>query len=230
MGSYTFLRVEVDADILERMLDPLPGVEVVESASEGQDDAQSDGPAKRATDEPEAEDDGLIGAVPEPELPDSGSPLREYGLLGVGVSLVMLGVATVGIWWYRRRNADESPEAETPPPATTVDGDSDTPSPDTTPSPSPSMEPTDSSTVLDETDESEGDDADIEWTTRGGSEPTEPAESAGPEPTDSDDEPVPTADNRQPSESVDVAPLLGVAFIAASGAIVRWIQGTESDQ
>lgn len=229
MGSYTFLRVEVDADILERMLDPLPGVEVVESASEGQDDAQSDGPAKQATDESQAEDDGLIRALPDGEFPDEGSPVREYGLLGVGVSFVMLGAATVGIWWYRRQSTDGPPEAETPPPATTVDSETSASGPVTAPS-TPSTEPTESSTVLDAAEESEDDDNDdIEWTTRGGSEPTEPTDSSDERP-DSDDEPVVTGEDRRPSESVDVAPLLGVAFIAVSGAIVRWIQGTESKQ
>ena len=297
MSRFTILRVEVDSDVVERMLDLTPGVEVVE----GFDDAEDLGPRDDADsirdevgsthDGPADDDDGLLeNATPDGDLLDEGSPIREYGLLGVGVSFVMLGIATVGIWWYRRRQSDETPDEEfggatdTGPTTfetthrgpsespvdtdtgtgTVLDTDDDTAETtdsDSTPEPTatdtaqetPSSTDEDSLSIVrpEETDtddgtnedeatetadsdedaptEDESDDhatrsedrEDTEWTTKWDTSPAEP---------ESDDDDTETASEaeeptRPASDSVDVAPLLGVAFLAVSGAVARWVKG-----
>ena len=175
MSKFTVFRVDVDSDVLERALGATPGVEVVDSHA-----ADSE-PEPGAADPAEPSDDGLLDSVrPEGELLDveTTSAVTEYGLLGLGVSLVVLGIATVGIWWYRRRNSDHG-------------------------------EP--------QTEFERGTDPVGLSTAAGTAESDEPTSDIG---DDLTGEP-------RAAESVDVAPLLGVAFLAVSGAVVRRVQGEQ---
>jgi len=133
MGRYTFLRLEVDSDVVSRVLGPLPGVEVADEGrlagderrekeerrpTETDDASESPPPAAWAAEESE---DGILDRVkPDEECIDEEktSTVRTYGLLGAGVSFILLGVATIGIWWYKRRQGGETTGSETPPPAT----------------------------------------------------------------------------------------------------------------
>ena len=241
MSRYTFLRVEVDSGVVKRILDATPGVDVVDDADAEPPDHTS---ADRTDDtEPLAEAGGF-----SEKLPDEDSAVRQYGLLGVGVSFVLLGVATVGIWWYRRRGgADETDEhtefesaVETP--TSGLDElSADEPSRSESSASAPASETDDDLTLTapssgDEADteavgRTEDDEADteavgrtedrdeVEWTTKQTDEP---------EPTADEDSEAsePTPDTRTDG-SVDVAPLLGVAFVAISGAVVRWLQGED---
>lgn len=272
MSRYTFLRVEVDSDVVERVLGLTPGVEVVETL-DGERDGD-DTPPTSSVDGP------LAGMRPSGDTLDEGSAVREYGLLGVGIAFVTLGIATVGIWWYRRRSGDESSdesgESETPPPATEFES----PGEPSTPAPAdvgggPGDDDTDDETdagadvdaetdelnlVLDrdeedggtgaemddddsETDEARTDDGDtdtdaepagrsedredVEWEPKWSDSPPEPSiDTAEVEDGDDDTEDI---DEPRSGESVDAAPLLGIAFIAVTGALVRWAKG-ESDR
>ncbi len=279
MSRYTFLRVEVDSDAVERVLGLTPGVEVVETLDDERDDtppaSSVDGPADVPGDGPSDEsaaDDGPPGMAPSGDTLDEGTAVREYGLLGVGIAFVTLGIATVGIWWYRRRSGDESGEVETPPPATEFEspGEPSTPAPADTGG-GPRDDDTDDETdagadddaetdelnlVLDrdeeeggtgaeigdddsETDEAgtddgdtepagrSGDREDVEWEPKWTDSPPEPSiDAAEVENGDDDAEDV---DEPRAGESVDAAPLLGIAFIAVTGALVRWARG-ESDR
>ncbi|PSP83690.1 hypothetical protein BRC96_07680 [Halobacteriales archaeon QS_6_64_34] len=142
---------------------------------------------------------------------EKASVVKTYGLLGLGISMMMLGIATVGIWVYLRRKGDGD-ESETPPPAAGLD----------------TGEPAATGLSASETDErphgrTEGDRSDVEWTTR---DTTPESESA------TDDEPAveditaPATDEAEsrPTEPVDAAPLLGAAFLAVTGAVVKWLQ------
>jgi hypothetical protein len=265
MSKYTFLRVEVDSAVVERVLGLTPGVEVVETLDDGREDAPVSSPA-------DEDDEGLVGtATPDDELVAEGSPLREYGLLGVGVSFVMLGIATVGIWWYRRRAGAGSDDAETPPPATEFETPDEpaTPAPSTTgpsvdePSEQEPERPDSLSLDLDGDDEAEderenedGDDVadstatepagrreetdergerdergDVEWEPKWSDSPPEPSIDADADADADEDGTDEEPDEPRPGESVDAAPLLGIAFIAVTGAIVRWAQGgTDTDE
>ena len=241
MSRYTFLRVEVDSGVVKRILDATPGVDVVDDADAEPPDHTS---ADRTDDtEPLAEAGGF-----SEKLPDEDSAVRQYGLLGVGVSFVLLGVATVGIWWYRRRGgADETDEhtefesaVETP--TSGLDElSADEPSRSESSASAPASETDDDLTLTapssgdeadteavgrTEDDESDAEPVDrtedrdeVEWTTKQTDEP---------EPTADEDSEAsePTPDTRTDG-SVDVAPLLGVAFVAISGAVVRWLQGED---
>lgn len=245
MGDYTILRVDVDAGVVARVLDAVPGVAVAEAEASTVADEAVAGTApagsRGTTAETECGPDADTGA--EEEAP---SALREWGLLGVGVSLVLLGIATVGIWWYRRRNGDDGDltSAETPPPATDVDRATASGSDDRTSfvesatgaetdetetwgrdEGAAESEESVSGTVLGdrpETTEPKGrteDRSDVEWAPRDASERQHVSDT---ESEETDDEPSPRAGA---TEDLDVAPLLGVAFLAVSGAIVRWVQG-----
>lgn len=255
MSRYTFLRVEVDSDIVERVLGLTPGVEVVETLDGGRNDAPSpmgesgdeqSGDEQYGSEPAEGDGSSALGAVPpDGEMLEEGSALREYGLLGVGASFVMLGIATVGIWWYRRRTSGGSVDAETPPPATAFESPDEpaTPAPSTGPSTDDPSEqaserPDSLSLDLDEdADEAEDDAADstatepasrrekredVEWAPKWSDSPPEPSIDAD------DDEPAAEdPDASRPGESIDAAPLLGIAFVAVTGAIVRWAQGDD---
>lgn len=244
MSKFTVYRADVDSPRLARVVGKLPGVAV----ANGEVPAA---PTAEAT-APESEDDGgLREKIPAPGNvvdEDKTSVVKTYGLLGLGVSMVMLGIATVGIWVYRRRKGDT--ESETPPPTTGLEAEGPVTA---TPSPSTDASDTGSSDVSivrpeEESDDeaaeaekprgrTEGDRTDIEWSTRdttassaeeSDEEPDEPA----PDVTASgrEDEPAPDVtasageDEPRPTESVDAAPLLGLAFLAASGAVVEWLQ------
>ncbi|WP_276271666.1 hypothetical protein [Haloarcula litorea] len=123
MADYTFLRVEVESRLVGRVLDALPGVAVVDdlTADEGADDDETDdtratgGTATASDARPgPAEVETTVEATAT-DTDEEPSAFREWGLLGVGLAFVVLGLATVGIWWYRRRS-DGDGEPETPPP------------------------------------------------------------------------------------------------------------------
>ncbi|MDS0281207.1 hypothetical protein [Haloarcula onubensis] len=255
MSKFTLYRADVDSPRLARVLGKVPGVAVggEQAASEREahrasERSRGDGEEPRdAPDEPaapgasdESEDDGLRETVPVPETDaDAKSAVKTYGLLGLGVSMVALGIATVGIWVYRRRTGDG--ESETPPPSTGLDADATV-----SPAPSTATDETESDTVLsrpgEQSDEEaepergriEGDRTDVEWTTRDTTPDEEPEatpselEPSAPGPA----EPSADEDRARPTESVDAAPLLGAAFLALSGAVVKWLQsgGEASDE
>lgn len=221
MDTPTFLEVEVERDAVATALDAVPGVAVLDDESAGST------PAPAEPDE--ADGPGLTERL--------GSLWRQWGLLGTGLSLVALGAATVGLWWYRRRNAsgtdDESADEyaaewaadsrdETPPPAGSP---VDTPSPtETEAEPTPAPEDHDETPTPD---------------------PQETALASEPTPTESDDrrrdtgleteQPAATgfgaetsadeadeADDERPETKIDPAPLLGAAFLILSSALGRW--------
>lgn len=257
MANYTFLRVEVDSSAVERILGLTPGVEVVDEFDADTGERAPTDERERTTDRPAevpSDDDGLVSrATPDGDLLEEESAVRKYGLLGVGISFIMLGFATVGIWWYRRRNSGEEvtegdtefePPTETRTTAVTTETtaveherpSSPTETDETADEDDESLSivsPTDDSDTeedveadteetVETADEPAGrtdDRDDVEWTTKWEQKPRESTEE--PESADAD-EPSPRT-----SESVDVAPLLGVAFIAISGAIVRWLQGDQ---
>lgn len=235
MRSITVLRVEADSGVVGRVLGKLPGVEVVESVESVEADeatpTEQDSPESVPIEEAEDSDGLLAGVAPEdgigetvtPETDlvdeDTASLVRQYGLLGAGVTLVLAGVASVGAWVYQRRKAGE---AETPPPAEPFEPEptvGETPAPsgasDTVEPVSPATEPDDESAGR-----VEGDRTDVEWTTRD--------RTAFDADTDEDEEIEPA--EPRPGESVDPAPLLGVAFVALSGALVRWLRAGEDEQ
>jgi len=228
MRSITVYRVTVSSDRLARVVGAVPGLAVETAASEESDEAGA--PA------PDEGDDGLRERVPLPEE-GAASAVKRYGLLGLGASMIALGIATVGLWVYRRRKSDSD---ETPPPASEVGTVEPSPSPGPKPATGeidetePSPDETELSIVT--PDDEEGppfgrteDRSDVEWTTRDRTETADEGETVdGTEQGATAEEPEPSDDETsRPGESVDVAPLLGVAFVAVSGAVVRWLQGDE---
>ena len=126
MSRFTVYRADIDSPRLVRALRSLPGVSVADDGTTATDDGTD--PSAGATDD---------GTIPTPDVDIGGggddSLARRYGLLGLGASLIVLGVSTVGIWLYLRRRSDG--ESETPPPAT------EGPMGETTASESPPPEP-----------------------------------------------------------------------------------------
>lgn len=248
MSRFTLYRADVDSPRLARVLGKVPGVAVRgEQTAEPQAESGDDETAAPDTWTESDEDGGLLEGVPDTDIVDEDerSVVRSYGLLGLGVSMVVLGVATVGIWVYLRRNGDGE-ASETPPPSTGLDTAEPAPSTgldtgETTPStgtPAPSATDTDSTSSgvqSDEGDEdgtddtpersrTEGDRSDVEWTTR---ETTPAADDEGDEPSPDVTESADDEDEPRATESVDAAPLLGVAFLAVSGAVVEWLQSAD---
>lgn len=242
MSDFTVLRVSIESDAVATALDALPGISVVEPG-ERPDGDRVDVPPERDTEDSANPSETPGDAIESPLEPDDDvTPAwREYGLLGVGASLVLLGVATVGIWWYRRRTGDETDEwtADSEAPAPIDPGTAERPPADVE---TPSLddggqtEPTASATADDSSDgqtvlgdempkpqkepPGRSEDRDVEWTTR--------TESSAPEPDEPDTESASESDDSDtavdPRDQVDVAPLLGIAFLAVSGAVVRWVQ------
>jgi len=254
MSRFTLYRADIDSPRLARALGKVPGVEVGGDDETGETSGVANETAPpMAPNESEPDDGGLREKVPVPETDivdeETASVVKTYGLLGLGVSMVMLGIATVGIWVYLRRRGNG--ESETPPPTTGLDtGERTVTEPSafetdgepTTPSPSvvaPDEEPAaeaaegPASEVDEEmesgaaTDEephgrAEGDRTDVEWETRDTAPAPEPETAEQP---DELAESETTEDETRPTESVDAAPLLGVAFLAVTGAVVKWLQG-----
>jgi len=224
MSRFTVYRTDLDSPRLARALRSLPGVSVEGDGTTASDDG---------TAPPTDADDGTI---PTPDIDVGGDSLvRRYGLLGLGVSLIGLGVSTVGLWLYLRRRDDG--ESETPPPADGVTGASmpGTPSPaepDSVPD-GTNARTDDLSIVTPEAEaepesapagRTEGDRSDVEWTTKDRSAENESDETPS-EPDAGADE---TSEDG-PGGSVDAAPLLGVAFVAVTGAVVRWLQSGDEN-
>lgn len=262
MSDSTILRLDVDSDVLRRAGRVVPGVEVPDG------------------------DDGAPPMSPEPAADEGlGERLRslwdDWGLLGVGVSLVGAGAATAGFWWYRRRN--RTPETEFDPspadalgdtaphsavdvgPTSTDVGPGTVPNPDGSPG-STAVETAETSGAAEqstETDTAEtaaasDDHEDTDVTERDDTETdTQSDEDGTAEPpstepeidvdlddasdadggdiesdTDLDDtEPDGEGDEEDPSRaggSLEKGPLLGVAFLALTGAVVRWLRGDRS--
>ncbi|EMA29827.1 hypothetical protein [Haloarcula japonica] len=237
MDAPTFLEVEVERDAVASVLDAVPGVAVVDDVTA----APSPGPAGPDR----AEDSG-------PDLTDRlGSLWRQWGLLGTGLSLIALGAATAGLWWYRRRNAAETDVGstdedtsewaterpnETPPPAEPTVG---TPSPtDTEFEPPAAVEETED-TPTPEAEETalagERPQTESEYRQQDSGGDTEPAGVAG-SATETDTleqaetEPTETDTDERPEAKIDPAPLLGAAFLILSSALGRWATRDRSEQ
>ena len=246
MDAPTFLEVEVERDAVASVLDAVPGVAVVDDDTA----VQSSGPAG-----PDGTEDS------GPSLTDRlGSLWRQWGLLGIGLSLIALGAATAGLWWYRRRNADETDGAsadeyasewategpdETPPPAeSTVD----TPSPTDTEfesaaavegaedTPTPGTQET---TLAAESPQTESghrrQDSEAGYRRRDNGKDTEPAGVTGSESETAtleqeETERAETDTDERPGAKIDPAPLLGAAFLILSSALGRWATRDRSEQ
>jgi len=255
MSKFTLYRADIDSARLARVLDKVPGVAV---ATEQSGDRRADETPGEPTDEAastvETEDDsGLRERIPVPDTDtvdeEQSSVVRTYGLLGLGVSMVMLGFATVGIWVYLRRQGSEG-EAETPPPATGLDADE--PTAETGPAASGLLtdetttgrsettelsvvrpdEPASAEQATDEPEpdhrgRAEGDRSDIEWTTRDPTPAAEPSARESDEPEPEVGESDADEDEPRPTEPIDAAPLLGAAFLAVTGAVVKWLQADD---
>ena len=229
MDIPTFLEVEAERDTVASVLDAVPGVAVVDDAAV---------PSPR----PDGADD------PGPGLTDRLKSLwRQWGLLGTGLSLIALGAATVGLWWYRRRNADGADAAstdedasewaterpdETPPP---TEPSGDTPSPAET-----EFEPTAVAEDVDETPTPEAQETALASELPQAEPESRQQETGGdtelsvaPE-TDSleraETEPTETGTDERPAAKIDPAPLLGAAFLILSSALGRWATRDRSEQ
>ena len=246
MGRFTIYRADVESPRLARAVAKVPGVAV--TGDDGAVRATDDGTAPPTAPEGSG-DDGRREKVPVPKTDvvdaEKTSTVRTYGLLGLGVSMVVLGIAAVGIWAYRRRKGDGD-ESGTPP----VGGAAGGPPAATTPSAvgsersatEPSMAETGASTPAlstarpaepadggtEPSGRAEGDHTDIEWTTRD-TTPAAPSAGESNEPTAGATEPDAGEDESRPTGAVDAAPLLGAAFLALSGAVIKWLR-TDADE
>ncbi|WP_284007572.1 hypothetical protein [Haloarcula pelagica] len=264
MSDYTVVRIDIDSDVVRRAARAVPGVEVPEEFDpETERVTPLPGRTDTVADDADAVDDGS-GRGGQPR-----SLVGEYGLLAAAVAMIGAGVATAGLWWYRRRNRDSAPTPETEfeSPAweeTAVAATEDQPgSTGTVPNPdgvpgdrvagdddtavagddSTGAGPTefDAPTVDTPTDEpdtdAEPDASEAERDEQGAPTAEESSEAAtervvaadttAESASESDaDKPAPSADESELAGdgSLDRAPLLGVAFVALSGAVVRWLQ------
>ncbi|MBV0923609.1 hypothetical protein KTS45_05285 [Halomicroarcula limicola] len=268
MSEYTVLRIRVGAGVAARVLGAIPGITVVDdldAALEDRADAADDAgavsetpPASRPVDTTTRETFASEGAVePAEDDEESASAVKKWGLLGAGVTFVVVGLGTVGFWFLKRRGSDDDgdgPVAETPPPATDTgvastertggrrdattrgksggvdrggmdETDADAGTETDAGASASSTDETSASTVLGE-GASETDDTSDRSHSQSYIGPTKGVgESAG-ETGAPASEPEISADEqsvRTPG-SINVAPLLGVAFLAVSGAVVRWMR------
>ncbi len=228
MSKFTLYRADIDSPRLARALDRVPGVAVESDLSGDRRGDETPGASDSdATPTVEKEGGGLSGKVPLLDTDGisgaQSSTVKTYGVLGLGVSLITVGVATVSVWVYRQQSGSES-ESETPP-ATGVETDRPT-APGSVATESPADKPVsvvgpDAESDPEPSGRTEGDRSDIEWTTR------DTTREAAPETEESDAcaaGEVATETDPHPAESVDAAPLLGAAFLAVTGAVVRWLQ------
>jgi|GEM_PF-950498 hypothetical protein len=237
MSKFTLYRADIDSPRLARVLGKVPGVAV--GGEQAADDAPGEPVEDTAAPTAESEDDGgLREKIPAPDSDIAGgdgtSVVKTYGLLGLGVSMVTLGIATVGIWVYLRRKGGDG-ESETPPPATGLDSDGPTVTPPTgetelstsgaesAPSPSAVTPDEPSETAQEPRGRTEGDRSDVEWEPRDTTPASEP-ETTGESAVDDSKGPETHDDEPRPTEPIDAAPLLGAAFLAVSGAVVKWLQ------
>ncbi|MFC6975529.1 hypothetical protein ACFQL1_14125 [Halomicroarcula sp. GCM10025709] len=108
MSDYTVVRIDIDSDVVRRAARAVPGVEVPEEFDpETERVTPLPGRTDTVADDADAVDDGS-GRGGQPR-----SLVGEYGLLAAAVAMIGAGVATAGLWWYRRRNRDSAPTPET---------------------------------------------------------------------------------------------------------------------
>ncbi|MFC7249720.1 hypothetical protein ACFQJ5_07710 [Halomicroarcula sp. GCM10025324] len=208
-------------------------------------------PSEPDVDEPFDPDDQGDGGLTD-RLPPV---VREWGLLVVGVLFLLVGVASGALWWLRRRNAGseasadglsavdrfDEPVDEWRPERDADDtsivelgGETTHESADdgstvdvvrTTEDPGPEEE----TTPLDPTPSGVGAEEAIE-------SPLEATagEDRAEDDTEGEDEDetatTPTSRADQEAGSVDVAPLLGLSFLAVGAAVVRWAQRESADE
>jgi len=222
MSDGIVLRLAVDSDALSAVLDRLPGVAVV------------DEPAEAAT--TDETDDGAPPSAEEAEPGRLAALVGEWGLLGLGVGLAALGVATAALWWTRRGAEDDTSEvepggADEGGPATTVLDAGDDGAPDDTAADGPADSeergvdpgpPSPEPTTTDSGDHTERSTrVDSRSLDRSGERESEEGESGLDERDSGADEDVIRRGD------VDPAPLVGAAFLAVVGVVVRWLGGDE---
>lgn len=232
MGEYTFLEVQVDRDGVAAVLDAIPGVAAVDDLDTGAEGTteRSAKPAGSAADNGTGDDTETPAGTDRPSAESEpgtrdriASLWREWGLLGVGLSMVALGTAVAGLWWYRRRGSDEEEMEE----KWDADSGIDTPAPTTTDGTTLGDEV--AGTPVDETDgtaEPAGDlgEREREQSAAAATTPSERADERSR--TDTDSEP----DRDAESGSIDAAPLLGLAFLVATSALRRWLRRDADDR
>ncbi|MFC6862178.1 hypothetical protein ACFQGE_01740 [Halomicroarcula sp. GCM10025817] len=245
MRDYTFIRVEANVGPAARVLRKVPGVAVGdESAAPAEGDGfgapragpgETPPPSDAVVDVSAGADDDSEGGLMD-RLPPA---VREYGLLLVGVLFLLVGIASAALWWLRRRGADEDSEAEPP----TVDSfdepvdewrpdsDEDTGMGDTGDvATSQESESTDEPESGDPTDTAEPTLLDEEAATMEASAgeldsgPAVDSPAVVTEEAESDAERESADSTSRTAGSVDVAPLLGMGFLAVAAAVVKWSQ------
>ncbi|MEF8973743.1 MAG: hypothetical protein V5A15_02540 [Haloarcula sp.] len=238
MDTPTFLEVEVERDAVASVLDAVPGVAVVD------DDTAGPSPDPAGPDGADESGPGLMDRLK--------SLWRQWGLLGTGLSLMALGAATAGLWWYRRRNAADTDEdasewatespGETPPPAepavetpspTDTDFEPTAPAEDADETPIPGTRETALASEMPQTEpgyrqqDTGGDTepAGAAGSATGAEDETQRAE------TDADEtQSAETDADDRPEAKIDPAPLLGAAFLVLSSALGRWATRDRTDQ
>ena len=202
-------------------------------------------PSDTAVDVSAGADDDAEGGLTD-RLPPV---VREYGLLVVGVLFLLVGVASAALWWLRRRNADDA--ADQPPMVDSFDEPVDEWRPDSDAATATEDtgdvttdqggEPTDGPQTVDLTDTAESTVASEEAASARPSAdaagtasaveapPAGDGESGGDGPADgaqaaTEDDGESADPTSRAAGSVDVAPLLGMGFLAVAAAVVKWAQ------
>lgn len=244
MDTPTFLEVEVERDAVASVLDVVPGVAVV-------DDATDTDPAVAMDSESADDSTGLTDRL--------ASLWRQWGLLGTGLSLIALGAATAGLWWYRRRGEDTADsgdeyewDADSGDEYEWDDSAVDTPAPSESPidaraSPGSSVDtpsPGATATGPEAPDEQTETPADTRETALAGAatgrsrddrrrdtgvDSARSGTVAGPA-TDQPDTSETDDGDERPGAKIDPAPLLGAAFLIVTSAIGRWVTRDRSDE
>lgn len=255
MRDYTVLRLEVDVGPAARVLRKVPGVAVGEDrpepneaeggprsdeaprASPGETPPPSESDAGVTLDADDEADGGLKERVPP--------VVREWGLLVVGVLFLIVGVVSAVLWAVKRRKEGDGDAADELATVDSFDEPVDEWRPD-----DEASGPRGDEEESDDTDRQQVTDTDTETAeaTVLGAESSEGDSAADvdsdepsveedraafaaasvEEPTGDDEEPV-TPAGREVG-SVDVAPLLGMGFLAVAAAVVKWAQRESGDE